>query len=588
MTPRFAIVGRLCLVAVAGVLLAGCVSLPDSSAVKSGRGAGVDKQGSLIKYSPPGPEAGAPRQAIIEGYLAAMLAFPSDPVLVRQFMSPSAAKAWHPDERLQVYEEPSIAQVGAGLYLTARILGSVDTRGSWSSTTGPEAAMNLRVSMIKVDDQLRIDNPVPGTLMDADHFSRYYHQYSLYFFDPTYTLLTPDPVYLQLGTPSTTSTSLVRDLLLGPTSDMAGVVQSAAPVPTRLSPSVSVSSSGYADVPLSSNVGSLQPGQIRSLAAQLAWTLRQEHVGVNHIRIKVNGRALTVQGLGSVFSVENFHDPTITPASRTLYALSDKGHLFTVSSGRADPVTGPIGATEIKARSMAINASATFAALVNEDGMTVVAGGLTQAQSDSPAKIWFRSGSDLLRPSWDASGLLWLVDLRGRQAVLEVATKSVSRVVDAPGIAGEDVRAFALSRDGMRFAAVLGEGNQSHLVVAMIKRNAKHLTDVSLVGRRFVVNSDFPLSNINGLAWVNPTTVVVLAQDRSSEAQPYEVSVDGSHVEPTTGFLPIRPVSVASGAGSGAPSVIGSSDGVLYVRTADEQWARLTATQKLSGPAYPG
>jgi hypothetical protein len=124
--------------------------------------------------------------------------------------------------------------------------------------------------------------------------------------------------------------------------------------------------------------------------------------------------------------------------------------------------------------------------------------------------------------------------------------------VDAPGIAGHNVRAFAVSRDGMRFAAVLGHGDQSQLVIAMIKRSVdpKRLTPVSLVGIRDITNSDFPLSNIRGLAWVNPTTIVVLAQDSSSEAQPYEVAVDGSHVQPTSGFLPIGPVSVASDADS--------------------------------------
>jgi hypothetical protein len=318
MTARRIVGLRVLVAALLVVLLAGCVSLPDSSSVKTGRGAGVHQGLGQVKSSPPGPKAGALPQDIVAGYLRAMLAFPSDPAVVRQFMSPPAARAWQPDQGIQVYEDPTIALVNGAVHLTARLLGSLDVRGSWSSTIGQEATMDMRMSMVRVDGQWRIANPLAGTLIDTDNFSRYYHQYSLYFFDPTYTVLAPDPVYLQIGTAGTTATALVRDLLLGPTSDMTGVVRSAAPTtPTRLTPRVTVTSSGSAVVPLSSNVGALQAGRLRWLFAQLAWTLRQERVGVNHGLVECTGDPLLQAGAvvrANYGPLERVYSPSFVPS----------------------------------------------------------------------------------------------------------------------------------------------------------------------------------------------------------------------------------------------------------------------------------
>jgi hypothetical protein len=591
MTGRALPVSRALLVPALGVLLAallsGCVSLPSGSSVNGARGAGPHRGPGLSRSDPPGPRPGALPQDILAGYLRAMLAFPSDPRLVRSFMTPAAARTWRPESQTQVYADPIISLPDSGPHLSATLLGSLDGRGSWTSITGDPT--DLAMQLVKVNGQFRIANPVQGMLIDTEYFGRYYHQFSLFYFDPTFTFLAPDPVYVRIGTPSTTANALVHNLLLGPTDNLYDTVRSAAPAHTALTPAVSVSSTGVATIPLSGAVTSLNTEQFLSLAEQLSWTLRQERVGVTHVGISVNGQPRRVQGHGMVFPVASFHGPS-NPDSHLLYALSGNGRLYSVpTNGEPVRVTGPIKSPGIVARSVAINPSGEFAALVSGDGTTVVAGGLTFAQSDSPARIWFSGGSNLLRPSWDAFGLLWLVDRQRAGAVIRVATSTGSKAIEAPGLAGQDIRAFALSRDGMRFIAVIGRGNQSRLVVAMIKRDARQRTKVSLVGLTFLVNSEFPLSDITGLTWADPTNVVVLAQDQSSEAEPYVVSIDGSRVVPMAPLLP-TPVSVAAGDGSGSPTVIGTAAGQLYYRKTDAQWSPLLfpSTMHLFRPVYPG
>lgn len=576
-------------------LLAGCVSLPDSSSVQRGRGVGVQRGFSLVFNYPPGPQPGADKTEIVAHYMQAMLAFPLAPAVVREFFTPEAARSWVPGAALRVYQSPSVASGSAGtVALNAQVLGSLDARGSWVSASSSADALDVALDLRKVDGEWRISNPPPGTLLDTDFFSRYYHQYSLYYFDPTHTLLAPDPVYLLLGNTGQTANALVRDLLRGPTAAMGGVVQGEVPAGTRLASDVAVSAGGLAEVPLTGQVLQMSSERLRFLAAQLAWTLRQERLGVNHVQVSAAGRVVSVPGLGDSFSVDAFqgYDPTIFAAKRTLYALSAEGHLVAVSSDRAYPVAGRVGAVRARARSVAVDPSGSLGALVTEGGTKVVVGDVVESADAADNAVWRSGRHDLLKPVWDVRGLLWLVDRPGGRARILVAAKVGSRVVtkavNAPGITGEDVRGFALSRDGMRAAVVIGRGDGTRLAIASVSRRATSRTEISLTNVRDIANADFPLVNMTAVAWFTPTTVIVLAQDEGSDPQPYQIAIDGSRVQPTTGFLPVRPEYLAAGSDPDVPPVVGSADGRLYSRAPDQQWPLVEAPQRLFAPTYVG
>lgn len=586
-----AAVRRATLALVLGVTAAGCVSLPDSSSVSAGSGAGVSEQPNPIRNSPRGPVIGATRQEIADGYLQAMLAFPRAPDLVRQFMSPAAGDAWQPEAQTLFYESRNIAQGKAGsVALQVQALGSIDSRGSWASADPSNDILDMRFDFQRVGGQWRIGNPPTGTLLDADFFERYYQQFSLYFFDPAHTLLTPDPVFLLLGDTSQTATDLVRDLLLGPTGSMAGVVAAEAPLTTRVDPRVRVTASGLAEVPLTRQILALTPTDLKRFAAQLTWTLRQERLGINHVRMTSAGQVIRIPGQGDVLSVDAFagYDPTIFAASRRLYALSD-GHLVAVTSSRPSVVAGKIGSLARKATYAAIDPTLARAALVTNNATRVVVGGISAGVDTPGNELWFDGAQNLRKPSWDVHGLLWLVDQTSEDgAVVRVVTASTARVVDAPGISGYDVEAFAVSRDGSRLAAVIGHGPSTRIVIAMIDRSATSRINVSIPESRVIVNAQFPLASLTQLAWFSSTSVAVLAQDEGSNTQPYEVAIDGSRVQPTTGFLTFRPISLAAAANIEVPEIIGTAEGRLFTRTPDQQWAQLTARNELFAPVYAG
>ncbi len=571
--------------AVAGsavLLSASCVSIPTSSPVRQVQAVGVQQEPQLITNVPPGPTPGATREEVVSGFYAAMLAYPRSSATAKQFLTDDAAASWRAGAGLVVYDDQEIVDRGGVVSVRVHTLGSLDKRGKWTSGSTP-AGSGRSVHLERAQGEWRITDPSAGTFIDSDYFTLYFRPFSLYFFDPTLSVLTPDPVYLMLG--DGTATKLVSDLLLGPSPQLAGVVATAVPAGTELDGEVSPSSSGRIDVPVNETVSDLASEERQRLAAQLTWTLRQLPE-VQSISVSVTGTRLDVPGVSvkGVFGVDEFagYDPSFA-AQLALFALSGKG-MVTVSEEEATPVAGPVGATARKAQFGAVDPSATLAAVVR--GGRVIVGG-TAASADAPTP-WFIGGESLLRPSWDVHRVLWLIDTTRAGAVVYAVTPDGIRPVRAPGIDGERVEAFAVSRDGVRLAAIIDGPRASRLVISVIDRDAADPTAVRLSPAHQVVSPGFTATRLSDLAWVSPTALLLLASEPGADPQPFEVSIDGSNASALGGFLPIRPVSVAAGPNVDAPVVIGSSSGEIYVQTPEQQWVRFGGSTRLRAPVYPG
>ncbi len=562
----------------------GCVSIPTESPVSQGRDLGVQDEPQLNSNLPPGPAPGATREEIAAGFLEAMLAYPRSKSLARSFLTSDAAARWDPAETLVVYDDRDLKEDDGIVVFRSRRLGSLDERGSWTSSTPGTSEITVQIRTEQVDGEWRLAGPPAGTYIDADYFERYFDPFALHFFDPTGTILTPDPVYLLLG--ESTATTLVRDLLKGPSRQLRGVAYTVAPDDLAISSPVQVSSAGLAEVPLSASALTMSPDDRRLFAAQLMWTLRALPE-VETIAITVDGQQVSIEGSGTQFSVDEFagYDPAGFAAARQLLGLAPR-RVVTVTQDGATRVVGSVAAAAKEARSVAADPSGALAAAVSRDGSDVFVGSVSTAGGGTSP--WFRRGEDLLRPSWDIHQVLWLVDRTAGGARLYATTADRTRSVTAPGITAERVLSFAVARDGTRMAAVVEEDGRARLVIALIDRSAADPGDVTLSPATTVYGPEVTFSGDNNLAWLSPTSVAVLANEDGGDLQPFEVSIDGSRVVTFDGFLPIRPVSIASGPNIDIPLVVGSRRGELYVRDPESGWAPFGEGTRVSSPVYPG
>ena len=583
---------RVCLMAALAVLaVPGCVSIPTDSAVQAGRDVGVQDEPQLNSNLPPGPVDGATREEVVTGFFQAMLAYPRQDALARKFLTPSAARYWDPDRSLVVYDDQEISSAGKAVDVRARRLGTLDKRGAWTSSTRGIDKVDLSVVTKTVKGEWRIANPPDGTYIDADYFERYFDPFSLYFFDPTRTILSPDPIYLLLN--DFTATQLVQNLLRGPGAALRGVVSTAAPAGLELTRPVTVSqTSGLAGVALDDTARAMRPGQRRLFSAQLTWTLRQLPE-IESISLSVEGRPLAVPGSGDRFDIEEFsgYDPALFGASRQLFGLTRRG-LAQVSEDGVSAATGAVTRQRFDPRSAAIDPDGARAALVNQSGTKAVVSPVSESDQESVSgggpSIWFDRGTDLLRPSFDVHEVLWLVDRTPDGARLLVVTRTRARTVTAPGITGERVLGFSVSRDGTRLAAVVRSAGAARLVVTVVDRDPERPARVRLSTARQVSGLGLTFGGENNIAWLSSTSVAVLASESGGSLQPFDVRIDGSSREPFDGFLPIRPVSIAAAPNPDVPLAVGNRTGQIYLRAPELGWSAYAGAAKVQAPVYPG
>jgi hypothetical protein len=556
------------------------MSVPDSGPVRAGPEVGSDNE-PVLRYSPSGPRDGADPAAIINGYLDAMRAYPANPGTVRQFLTERAAASWSPSAGTQIYRDrPEIEDTGPGaVRIETELEAGLTARGEWRMPP-PDQRLLTRVFRLQQEaGEWRITNPAPGLLIPEYDFDRYYRPYSLYFLDPALRVLVPDQVYLPQG--DQTATLLLRGLLRGPTDWLRGAVDSMLPT-GEANASVPVSDDGVAQVQLGSAVGGLGATERELLTAQLSWTLRQVPE-VEAFRVTVNGSPLPLEEGSSVVDVgaESSFDPSDAAASQTLYALRGD-HVVTVDpfQGLSRRIPGRFGSGAVPVSAFAVERTAQTIAAVTRDRSTVEIASIgTEA-----AQTWFEQGQSLLDLQWDIHGVLWAVDrTRNGSVVYTMRGGRVSPVAlrdDAP----RDIRAFALSRDGLRFAVVDGSGDSSRLLIGRVRRPADGSRPTSVDRWREVVTRESRLTGFVDVAWASPTEMTVVAEENPDSPQTLTVSIDGSVVEPSA-LVDLDVVSVTDAPSADLPAVVGTLPGSLFVQLSD-RWSEVALTGAYQRPSY--
>jgi Lipoprotein LpqB beta-propeller domain/Sporulation and spore germination len=568
---------------VASMTAAGCVSIPDSSGVGQASQVGVTDTAPQIINEAQGPVPGAHPESVVYGFYNAMLAYPPRPDVASEFLTPQAAGDWDPTTRVTVYDQPTLNVEGTSVIVTTHTAGHLDARGTWFSNASGRSSKPLPVHLRLVAGEWRIANPPAGLSVNTDFFSRHYKAFSLYFFDPSRTNLAPDPVYLPVG--DTTATALVQDLLLGPTERMRKALYTAAAANTKLDVSVSVSSSGLAVVPLSSEILDMTSDDRQLFAAQLAWTLRQVD-GIDRIAIRVDGGDIEIENAGSTFSTASFagYDPAGLSGERRLFAFNHDGRLVSVAASGPTPLVGPIGKVDGGVYG-AVEPYGQVAAIVLEGAHSVDVGDLPISPEGS-VETWYSGASHLLRPSWDGRHVLWLVDQTDHGQRILAAHRGRVKPVAAESFGGTIV-AFSVSRDGVRFAAIIeAEDGTRSLQIATIVRAPG--SPPSLGVPQPVTNAFVHFTDLVDVAWESPVSLAVLAHRAGESLRPYNVAIDGSEIQPAGGFLPVSPTSIASGPTSDAPTAIGTKEGEIWVQRPDLQWTRAAAGTHLTSPLYAG
>ncbi|MHB1065355.1 MAG: LpqB family beta-propeller domain-containing protein [Georgenia sp.] len=542
----------------AAVALAGCASLPRTGPVTASKPELPAAQG--IGLYARGPEAGAEPEAIVEGFLAASAAGYSDEFLVaREFLAGAAVQTWQPLAQVRVFDEvPEYSRTATGaVQLSVDTDASVDSAGRYDESA-PGSTIEADFTLARVGGEWRIIDLDDGVFLPAANFLSVYTQTPLYFLTPDKGYFVPDVRWFPR---QNLATSLVRNLLTGPSPWLAAGAVSMIPPGTRMSVESVAVTDGVAAVDLSADALVADEDRRALLFAQIERTLR----GVSGVQ----DVALTAAGAPVELTVPVPELPTYPFGAANAVVIAD-GVPADVVAGVPVPRPGAALMTGVDPHHPALGYEGVNPTLVFLQGTDR----LVSAPTAEVQPFLLAQGPGLVPPSIDQEGWIWTSPTPSDGHLTAVRPDGTRVEVGAPWLAGGKIHTLRISREGARAVVVWESAGVLAIDLTTVVRGLdgtpRTLGDPVRIGER--------MTSATELAWVDEQTVAVLG---TSEGNP-DLAVHLLSLGGPSTRLPAVAGAVTMTAGRGDRSIlVGTEDNRVYERNG-ASWRPV-----LDGVTYP-
>ena len=515
---------RLMPLALAACLaLAGCTSLPTSSAP-----APFDvsaKDGSGIQFSAEGPSADADAATLVNDFLLACAAGPQDDyATARLFLSAASARSWQPETEILVYDTDTAPSVTAGsetatqVDVTVAVLGVASVDASGVLTRVAASTVSRTFTLVREEGQWRINNPENMVLMSRASFTASFSLANLYFPTVEGGDLVADPRWY----PSRRLAShLLAGLVEGPRQSLAPVTANAIPAGTTVPSQGLDVADGVARVELNAVMPSSESART-TLAWELVRTLTQV-ADVLRVNASLSGDVLDMQAIPvpPTYSLDTLVGAG--PGGIGLVSSSSVTELAAVTDA-SNPTVSPV--------------DSSLVAWSGSDGVYAQRGGTTVA---------FLPGHAPLGPSVDRFGWVWGPATASSVSVGGGVDGAFSVSVESES-AGQ-IRAVRISPDGTR--ALVLRGSDASAWVGIVERGAS--------GRPLAIRSleEIPLEHgsVVDVSWTTSTGLALVVRPTGEDDQLVTMPLGGL---PSNVSLPIRVTSMSAGGSSSAVVITGT------------------------------
>ncbi|WP_404959815.1 LpqB family beta-propeller domain-containing protein [Streptomyces sp. 147326] len=590
----------------AGLLLAGCASMPDHGEIRPVQASqGVDSQVRVFGV-PPADKASA--ADIVDGFLEAMTS--DDPQLetARKYLTEEAAKSWKPSSAVTVLssglDRVSIRGEkdpdGPRWKVTGTKLATVDERSAYQPQTGGEKYEEYLQLVQDEDKQWRISQPPNGLVLSESDFQRIYMPVNKYYFAGG--TLVADPVYVRQRTDPDSrmdpTTQTVQSLLAGPSRWLGPVVESSFPTGTELregTKSLSYDGQNTLRVPLNDKADNVAQPQCKKMATQLLYTVK-DLTGSRLDQVEIlrsDGKSSSLCSVTELNAAAIANRPRIPDYQ---YFVDNEKRLVRMKldvtseeQQKAEPVPGPLNTLPaFKVGSAALTYDERRAAVVSQDGhglyvVSLVGGG------PMPQPLPVGKGSTLTAPSWDAAGDLWVADGDAQHPGLwrVPGGAGAPEKVQVAGLDGGRIASLKASSDGVRIALLVEKNSRKNLYVGRIERpDAKG--DASAVSVRELRPAAPQMADVTTMSWAPHGRLLVVGRESGGVQQARYMLADGSMVAASLpGAAGLSAVAAAASEDESKPKpvVAYSEDGIVYLPPG-AQWRTVAAGGQ--APVYPG
>lgn len=529
------------LAAATALLLTGCATIPQSGQVRVGPDLASGVNSDEVYYSQTGPAPGAESEAIIYGFLSAGNGPQNDYAVAREYLTGSLASSWKPNEEVLIQDGvPEITKVSENEFTVSIGVGAkVDADGHYiEQADGAKQVADYR--LVKVANEWRISEAPNLTVINKSNFSVLFHQYSLYFYEPSLTYLVPEVRWFPSR--ASTGTRLINALLKGPSEWIKPAVVSIIPASTKLNINSVTVTNGVAAVDLSAAALKIPSAQKPLVKAQILATLEQLS-DVSSVEISIQRTPQDIATRSDNQSSLIGNQPVI---------LNDRG-LFKVVGDGLQPINSTT--TKLAGRNVsdfAYSERFNKLALSTPEGVALYALGTFDDQ-----KRIVDARADLLAPAFDARGDLWTINAKAGARF--IISGSVRRVLTNNWVSGVPV-SFSLSPEGSRVAMAYLVGKTYRTYVFPIERDK--------AGNPVALGSPITIpSQASSISWASSVDLALLEADTVSL-----VTIGGRRLMSKTVFA--AKTVVATGAGQlyvlDAAGLVNQSVGTTWVEVAVE------------------
>ncbi|WP_353947072.1 LpqB family beta-propeller domain-containing protein [Streptomyces sp. HUAS MG91] len=590
--------------------------MPDSGGLESVEAS--QRPDSQVRVFALPPRDNAAATSIVEGFLEALTSDDPSYAVARKYLTPDAAKNWHPERQTVVLKDgPSrhatdranSAQDGRGFELTGTQVARLDDQQAYQpDSSGYKEPLHLSlVATAKgKPKQWRIDTPPRGVVLGKTDFQRIYQSVNKYYYavDPAaksgdgdgQKRLVADPVFVRKWVDPLTET--VKEVLAGPTRWLNRVVTTSFPLKAALrdgTKSLAPDDANKLKVPLNKSADTIGSAQCKKMAAQLLYSLRDlSSSSVDEVELeRADGRLMCTLAKGAADALVA---PRYSTGLQYQYFLDDKGRVVRMpgtsgSHQKPEQVAGPMGEGERRMRSVAISRDQERAAAVSGDGRSLfVASMVTNASlGDALAHSGAKAEKDgFTTPSWDAQGDLWVADRDPKNRRLLVFGDGMADRMQEVRVdeLGENARieAVKMSADGARVALLVEEDGRTRLQIGRVERD-HDMTDgdmeISVVDLRPAAPD---MEEVTAVSWAGGSRLVVVGREPGGLQQIRYVQCDGS--TPTGQALPgLTRVSEIAASDTDLPLLAHSDDGIVRLPSG-AAWQSVLKVG--TAPVYPG
>jgi Lipoprotein LpqB beta-propeller domain/Sporulation and spore germination len=536
----------------AALLAAGCATIPASGPVASAPTPPPPGAGACCGLIVEGPQSGWNPQQVVSGFLLASASFAHDHGTAREYMTPSASKAWRPGSEVTIlaqtptFYQPPGRMPGqnnrVSVVVSWQALATLNGNGQYLAGARGGGARQQIFTLVSVKGRWLIDG-LPGTgsgktsrelLLPSVLFRLDYAPKNLYFYAQPDQLLVPDPVFVPAES-SDPVTTLVTGLLTSPNGWLENAAVTAFPPGARLR-KVQVLPGPPGDKTAIVDIGlphGTPRSTIQAMAAQLVWTLTSPAYSpalIQAVKLKINGRTWAQGPGGAVQDLSDYsHYIPHEPGAANLYYVATNGAVRMFGrQAHSVAVPGQAGTGQIPLSKIAISADGHYLAGIAGPATTVYTENLAAAArphaSAAASNLHSRlTGTGFTAPSWDSAGDLWVAGrVHGSPGVWVIPGTAKGAAVPVtlpPGLG--PVTGLKVAPDGVRIALIVGTGAGTHMLLGAIARSGAGLSIIHTA----------PLApglvGISALAWYDEDHVLAITQPAAG-TRLWEVPVNGA------------------------------------------------------------